>query len=193
MERLPIDGDVRKNNNNFRNTRIEMTALLDLVFYLQMKDSDAKKYFNNPDATAVFEKRLLDFCIPAEVAQQQQVLDFSNHLNSIQNSILSSKCAAESIKLKLQQSNKHFSTLLQLRKQGYQLCLLRQDPLLKQVVSIDLSLEETYVINLDYKKIRAHHNQDLLRKVLVNKSELHFSPFLREIMAKPLTIAYMIG
>lgn len=46
-----------------------MTALLDLVFYLQMKDQDAKRYFNNPDATAVFEKKLLDFSIPVEVAE----------------------------------------------------------------------------------------------------------------------------
>lgn len=44
-----------------------MTQLLNLIFYLKMKDEDAKVYFGRPDVKAVFERKLLDFGIPPEV------------------------------------------------------------------------------------------------------------------------------
>jgi|LauGreDrversion4_2_1035121.scaffolds.fasta_scaffold282446_1 hypothetical protein len=48
-----------------------------------MKESDAKEWFKRPDASTVFEKRLLDFTIDPEVTKKQQVIDFSNHCNAM--------------------------------------------------------------------------------------------------------------
>jgi hypothetical protein len=55
-----------------------------------MTDEGARTLTGNPDEKAWFVKKSLDFKLPEEIAKKQQIYDFANHLESLQNTIVSS-------------------------------------------------------------------------------------------------------
>lgn len=107
----------------------------------------------------------------------------------------SSVARVNQIETKLQTANQHLDTLLALRKQGYPVVPLRQDPLFADV-ELSKREQDIYVVNVEY---RPKAPPALIKKVLICNSQLHFNPKVQAVISdieagtKQLHFRYRVG
>ena len=118
-------------------------------------------------------KKRLEFTLPEEIAKQQQIYDYAQHLNSLKSTVTSSQSRVKSLQEQYAALNSHSEALFALRRKGYYIVPIRHDRMFEGVVLSDrVKSKDIYVIGLNYKE---HHETDsVLRKALYCDSKLTF-------------------